>query len=172
VIKLCIILIVLAACINGPTPKLVPIPPQSESEIVWSHELPERISHADGFIVGKIVTLEEDWAYDDPCGLISIAMKHCDGTVTYRLKVENDLRDKWLWTFTPANGTFGLHEGEQAIFIWSNVVAYKYQKCREQQGMTSGFCDYDILPALTSDLDVLPLADSTRVDSIFQHKRK
>ena len=152
------------SCINGPAPKLVPVPPQEPTELAWTNELPQRIAQADGVATATIAKLEEDWTYDDPCGLVAAIMRRCDGTVTYRLHLQPI--DTYVWAFTPANGTFGLFEGEQAVFIWRKVVAYRYKQCREQAGMTTAMCPVDVIPALTSDLDVLPVADSVRVDSL------
>src|SRR6266850_8311022 len=119
-----VLMIILGACINSPTPKLIPVFTQEPDSMGWI-EATRRISEADGFIIGKITKLEEDWTYDDPCGLIMILRHGCDGTVTYKLHIENDLRDKWLWTFSPAYGTFGLFVGERAVFVWRKTLAYR-----------------------------------------------
>ena|SRR5204862_620132 len=165
------LLVLIAACIPSPTPKLVPIPPQEPDSIGW-HLAQERIAQADGVLVGKIVKLEEDWDYDNACGLLAIIMHRCDGTTTYRLLVRNEFEDKWLWTWAKSYGTFGLFTDESAVFIWSKVYAYKYKTCREQQAITSNYCVGDYLPTLTNDLDVLPVADSAKVDSIFHRVPK
>lgn len=153
------------ACINSPMPRLVPMLPQEPDSLGWVAAA-ERIAQADGYITGRIIKLEEDWTYDDPCGLITIVRHGCDGTVTYKLHVENAERDKWLWAFTPAYGMFGLFVGERAVFVWRRTLAYRYQECKQHQGM-SGYCGYDMLDALTGDLDVLPPTDSARVAALF-----
>lgn len=163
--------LILSACIPSPKPQLVPLDPVEPSAIQWQTEMPSLLAKADGVIVGKITSLEEDWVYDDPCGLIMILRKACDGTATFKVHIENTVHDKWLWAFTPTYGSFGLFVGEQAVFIWNTVVAYRYFECRARQGM-GGYCNYDMLPALTSDLNVLPLVDSSRVDSLFHAQPK
>lgn len=151
------------ACINSPTPKLVPMPPKEPTAEQWP-AVEQRVARADGVYVGTIAKIDEDWLYDDICGVVAIAMHKCDGTVTYRLTIAP--QDTYLWAFVPAYGTFGLFVGESAVWVWRRDVAYRYQECRQHAGM-SGYCGYDILPMLTSDLDVLPAADSARVDSLF-----
>ena len=161
---LAIILFPLAGCIQSPTPKLTPRPPKEPTPIEWQKVVPERIAQADGISVGTIHKLEADWTYDDPCGLVAVIMKRCDGTVTYRMRI--DPEGTWLWTFTPGYGEFGLFDGEQGVFIWRKVWAFRYKQCKEQQGMTSATCPGDELPALIDDLDVLPIADSAAVREI------
>jgi len=146
------------------------MPPQEPDSIGWLMAA-DRIAQADGVIVGEIHTLEEDWQYDDPCGMVKIALHQCDGTVTYRLHVVNPERDKWLWTFVLAYGTFGLYVGESAVFVYRQMVIDRLQECRERAGMYSASCSYDLLDVLTSDLDVLPVADSARVNSLFNRKK-
>ena len=162
------IVTLLWACINSPAPRLVPMPPQEPNSVGWT-EVAKRLTTADGVMVGTIRKIEADWAYDDPCGLVMILRHGCDGTVTYKLHIANDLHEKWLWAFTPAYGTFGLFVGERAVFIWHNTLTYRYQQCRQSQAITSSYCEYDFLDALTSDLDVLPPEDSARVTALFPH---
>ena len=148
----------------NPAPELVPVPPQEPTDIQWAKVLPDRIAKADGVSVATIAKMEADWTYDDPCGIIAQIAHRCDGTVTYRLRLEPG--SQYVWAFTPAYGSFGLFEGERAIFIWRKVAAYRYKSCREQQGLTRAACMADVIPALTDDLDVLPLADSSRVATL------
>lgn len=152
------------ACVPSPVPNLVPVPPQEPTEIQWTAVLPERIAQADGVAVATIAKMEADWTYDDPCGILTIIMHGCIGTVTYRVHLQPV--DKYVWVFTPAYGSFGLFEGERAVFVWHKIAAYRYKQCKEQQGMTSADCMADVIPALTDDLDVLPLADSARVATL------
>jgi len=131
--------------------------------------MPGLIARADGIAVATITKLDEDWLYDDPCGIIMSATHQCNGTVTYRVHLMPI--DKDIWAFTPIYGDFGLFPGERAVFIWDKVYTYEYGICRAKQGMTSTYCPEDQLPALTSDLDVLPVADSARVDSLRHIRR-
>jgi len=156
----------LAGCINSPTAKLVPMPPQEPDSIAWAGPAKQNAERAKGMLVGRIKEMEEYWLYDDPCGLIMILRHGCDGTVTYQLKLANDSTERIVYAFTPAYGTFSLFKGEDAVYLWHRVVAFKYQKCREQQGMNGSWCDYDIVDAFQSDFDVLPIADSARVAAI------
>ena len=157
-------ILLLTSCIPDPAPELIPVPPQEPTPIQWARLMPERIAQADGVMVGTIDKLEQDWTYDDICGIVQKMVHRCEGTVTYRLHIQP--ADKYLWTFTSPNGSFGLFIGERAVFIWRKTVAFQYQKCRQQQGMSSSTCPADVIPALTDDLDVLPVSDSARVDSI------
>ena len=154
-----------AGCIPSPTPKLVPIPPQEPDSAGWI-EAAKRIQEADGLMVAKITELSEDWQYDDPCGIVAIALHRCEGTVTYKLHIENAADDHWLWTFALAYGTFGLFKGEEAVFIWRQLPIKKLKECKEYAAMSSAYCGYDILDVLTSNLDVLPVVDSLKVDSL------
>ena len=163
------LLIVLGACINSPTAKLVPMEPVEPTTAQWPAAALS-IQHADGLLIGYIEEMEEYWAYDDPCGLIMILRHGCDGTVTYQIHLVNATDDHWVYAFTPAYGTFGLYRGEKAVFLWHKSVVYRYQECKEHQGM-GGYCNYDIVDAFQSDFDVLPVVDSTKVDSIFQKSR-
>jgi len=186
-------LALVAGCIKSPTPTLVPIPaqePQMRTQVSKPYPCrragvdyeacadtthtdewkiaTERIKSADGIILGTIAKLDEDWTYDDPCGLVTILMKNCNGTVTYSLKVKSDSSEQWLWTFVLAYGTFGLWRGQPAIFVWHDLYIPRLFECKQRlAGGAGGMCAVDKLQTLTSDLDVLPLADSTRVDSIF-----
>ena len=157
-------ILLLISCLPDPTPELVPVPPQEPTALQWARVMPERITQADGTSVATIDKLEQDWLYDDICGIVQKMVHRCEGTVTYRLHLMPI--DKTLWTFTSPNGRFGLYVGERAVFVWRKVVAFEYKKCREQEGMTSTTCPADVVPALTDDLDVLPVSDSARVDSI------
>lgn len=163
------LLVLIGACINSPTAKLVPMEPVEPNTVEWPAAT-LNIQHADGLLVGRIEKMKEYWEYDDPCGLIMILRHGCDGTVTFQIHLVNDLQDRWVYAFTPAYGTFGLYVGEKAIFLWHRVVAYRYQECHEHQGM-GGFCTYDLVDAFQSNFDVLPIVDSVKVDSIFQKSR-
>ncbi len=95
----------------------MPLPAQEPKSIEWGF-VRERIAQADGVIVGTIQKLEEDWTYDDPCRFFQKVVNRCDGTVTYRLQVN----DKWLWTFTKPYGNFGLFVGQRAVVVWTDIV--------------------------------------------------
>lgn len=165
-----LLLLLCMGCVNGPTPKLVPLVPQEPTPIQWDSVMPHLLATADGVIVGTITKIESDWLYDDPCRLIAALLKRCDGTVTYRLHIENDLTDQWLWAFTPSTGTFGLFRGERAVFVWSKYFAWRFGECAQHSGLTA-YCAGDWLPSLTEDLDVLPVADSARVAALFAERR-
>lgn len=152
-------------CINSPTPTLVPMPPREPTALEWPAAA-ENAQQADGVFVAKIVEMKPDWTYDDPCGLVAIALKKCDGTVAYRVKLANGERSHYVWAFTPAYGVFGLYVGEEATYLWHRTVAYKYSKCRQQQAVAASYCDYDLLDAFQSDFDVLPIADSAVVANL------
>src|SRR6266700_2221860 len=107
---------VIIGCIHQPSAKLVPEAPREPTPRAWDLVLPERIAAADGVTVGWISKLEEDWQYDDPCGMIQIGMRSCDGTTTFNFRVEP--AGKWLWAFAPNYGTMPLFVGDSAVFIW------------------------------------------------------
>jgi hypothetical protein len=155
----------LVGCIPSPTPKLVPSEPREPALVEWP-AVALNAQQADGVLVGQVAEMQEDWTYDDPCRLLTILTHGCDGTVTYRVKLSNWQTDHYVWAFTPAYGVFGLHVGEKATYLWHHIVAYQFQKCSEQQAMSSAACPYDVLDAFQSDYDVLPVADSAVVDSI------
>jgi len=162
------LVLVLTACIASPRPTLAPQPAREPTAAEWAAVLPGRIAAANGYIVGRIASLDEDWQYDDPCGILHIVAHLCDGTVTYRVRVDAAGASKLLWAFTPAYGAFGLYKGEAAVCVWTNRVVWRYQECR-QRAAIEGQCPYDAgVPTLTSDLDVLPVADSARVDLLFR----
>lgn len=160
-------LLSLAACFVGPTPQLIPMPPHEPTALEWKAAA-ENVARADGILVGSIAEIVADWQYDDPCGAFAAALHKCDGTVTYRVKLENAQTHHYVWAFTPSTGAFGLFEGEQAIFLWHKTVAYRFATCKSQQALTSAYCNYDVLDAFQSDFDVLPAADSARVAAIRQ----
>jgi len=127
---------------------------------------------ADGTTVAVITKIDEDWQYDDPCGILATALHRCEGTVTYRVTLQDwQTHTHYVWAFVSPYGDFGLHVGERAVFLWHKTVAYQYNKCRSQQAVSSAYCSYDLLNAFQSDYDVLPIADSAKVDSIRSQKR-
>jgi hypothetical protein len=119
------------------------------------------IAAADGVTVSTIVKLEQDWTYDSHCGIIAAIMHRCDSPATYQLTLANGLH---LWTWT--QGDFGLHVGEQAVFVWSYRAVTRQFECEERGAMTSQGCQTDRLPTLTDNLDVLPAGDFARAAAL------
>src|SRR5690242_11118157 len=160
-------LLVVGACVKSPSPELVPmVEPKEPTAVEWQGPAKLSVQSADGSLVGEIKEMSEYWLYDDPCGLIMILRHGCDGTSTYQIKIANDSTNHWVYAFTPSYGTFGLHVGLKAVYLWHGIVAYRYQECRDRQAMTSAYCNYDRVDAFQSDFDVLPVADSAKVDSL------
>jgi len=151
----------LADCLPSVGPSLRPIDPVEPTELQWARVMPALIAQADGVTVATITKIEEDWTYDRHCGLIAAILHQCDAPTTEKITLDGN-RNLWTWT----QGDFGLHVGERAVFVWTYVWATETFQCEERAGMTSQTCPTDKLPALTSDLDVLPVADSARVDSL------
>src|SRR2546429_145746 len=155
---------------NSPTPKLVPMDPREPTAFEWSTEAAQNAQHADGTFVATITEIQEDWTYDDPCGILSTALHHCEGTISYRVTLNDGTTKQYVYAFVHPYGEFGLHVGERAVYLWHRMPVYKYGKCRQQQAVSSAYCDYDILDTFQSDFDVLPVADSTRVASLRQSR--
>ena len=151
-------LVLLAACIPSIGPSLRPIEPVEPTDLQWARVLPQMIAAADGVTVSTIVRLEPDWTYDSHCGIIAAILHRCDSPATYKLTLANGLQ---LWTWT--QGDFGLHVGEQAVFVWTYQYVTRRFECEERGGMTSQACLSDRLATVTDDLDVLPAEDFARV---------
>ncbi len=155
--------LILSGCVfKGATPKLVPSEPKEPTAYEWP-EAALNAQHADGTFVAAITEMQEDWQYDDPCGILATALNRCVATITYRVKLENGTANRYVYAFAHPYAEFGLHVGERAVYLWHRLPVYKYAKCKAQQAMTSAYCDYDILDTFESDYDVLPVADSARV---------
>ncbi|SRR6266550_178259 len=170
---ICVMLLLLAACgaIKGPAPRLVPMEPREPVSYEWV-EAGQNVVQADGTMVASIAKIEEDWLYDDPCGILASALHKCEGTITYRVTLKNATDERYVYAFVHPYSDFGLHVGERAVYLWHRQPVRKYQKCKAQQAVTSAYCDYDILDTFQSDYDVLPVSDSARVDSLFNSRRR
>ncbi len=147
VAALSLVLLGLAGCVfQTPTPHLVPQEPREPTALEWP-DAAKNAAQADGTFVGTITEMKDDWTYDDPCGLLATALKRCEGTVTYRVKLADGQTTHYVWAFVSPYGDFGLHVNERGLFLWHKTVAYRYLDCRATQAMSSAYCSYDLLNA-------------------------
>lgn len=124
--------------------------------------LTERVSHADGYILGTIARAQADWTYDRPRG----------GPATFHLTVRaTDLQHWHLWVFVPQGDTLPLTVGTTAVFIWRFAYVYPLLICAQRRAVTL-VCPPDWLPVLQSLDDVASPADSTLVAELFARRAR
>lgn len=135
-------------------------------------ELERVVNESDGYVLGTVEKAEQDWAYDDPCGLIGSILGRCEGTHAYRLTIRNDGAPFWLYVFVPRGDSLALPVGTQAAFVWQFYYAVRYAQCRAQAAMTMASCPADRLPAVLSRDAVAAPSDSTLVAYLFAEKQR
>jgi hypothetical protein len=161
-------LLALTACAGRSVPHAIELRPWSTTAKVTA--LAGVVTEADGYLLGTVERAEEDWTYDDPCGIIAAILGRCDGTHAYKLTIRSDDYPKKLWVFVPARDTLVLPVGTQAVFVWTWYYAHQYALCRARSAMYASSCPTDRLPAVLSLDAVAAPGDSALVAYLFEKK--
>lgn len=166
------LLVFVAGCARLPVTRAITSRPWPETAALGA--LVHVVNEADGYVVGTVEKAEQDWLYDNPCGLIGSAFGLCnDGrTHAYRLTIRNDGEPFWLYVFVPRGDSLAVPVGTQAVFLWQFYYAVRYAQCRAQAAMTLASCPTDRLPAVLSRDAVAAPGDSALVAFLFSARRQ
>ncbi|SRR6266702_1116279 len=149
-----------------PSPKAMTLHEYSDSAIA------RQLWIADGSMRGTVEKVENDWEYDIDCHFPS-QLQGCRNQYAWKISIR-DHKDQ-LWAFPIPGQYLPVDKGMQAIFLYTNNWIVPFSKCN-RMGMLANACFQTNgleVRQLMDTLDILPLSDSTRVDSlrkVLRHK--
>ncbi len=158
--------LLLCACVilnpGVPTPKAMQLHEYPDSLIKIS------LVASDGVAAGTVVKVDNNWDYDVSCHFPTQFMG-CKNQNAFEITLEKLHGGKdYLWGFPPRGQYLPVAEGMQAIFLYQSIWIIPVDKC-EHMGQFTQAClqTQGVLAKVVTDtLDIIPLSDTTKVDSL------
>lgn len=130
------------------------------------------VAAADAVAMGTVTKVANEWEYGRLCHLPSQLMG-CRAQDAWKVDVKGPRGDWQLWAFPTPGDYLPIAPGMAAIFLAQRHWLTPYAKC-DQMGQLANACrqtqgEYGL--QVVDTLDILPLADSALVDSLFRRTK-